>query len=76
MQRLGRCASALLAITVLAACSTGSPDVPTSCQPGEVGTCKGPGGCDGTATCKSDGLDFGPCACVADAGSDADAAGD
>ncbi|MBK7579095.1 MAG: hypothetical protein IPI67_02720 [Myxococcales bacterium] len=55
------------------ACSSDSGDVPTSCQPGEIGTCYGPGDCAGTAVCKPDGLDFGPCQCASDAGSDATA---
>jgi hypothetical protein len=61
----------LACVWLCAACSAGDAEVPTSCQPGEVGTCKGPNDCAGTAVCRADGRDFGPCQCTFDAGSDA-----
>ncbi|MBK8995539.1 MAG: hypothetical protein IPM35_07310 [Myxococcales bacterium] len=67
---LRRALPMLVCVWLTAACSSGDPNVPTSCQPGEVGTCKGPNDCPGTAVCKADGLDFGPCQCTSDAGSD------
>lgn len=70
LPRVARFTLALCA-SLLVGCESGDPTVPTSCEPGEVGTCKGPGDCDGTAVCQADGLDFGPCQCASDAGSDA-----
>lgn len=61
---------ALLATALTIACTVGDSDVPLSCQPGEIGTCKGPSGCAGTAVCNDAGLDFGPCQCTSDAGAD------
>jgi hypothetical protein len=53
-----------------AGCSTGDPNVPGSCEAGEVASCKGASDCPGKAVCKDDGLSFGPCQCAADSGAD------
>lgn len=65
----------LLALALVAACS--STDPPTRCTPGASVACTCPGGGTGAQVCSADGASYGSCVCGTDAGGvDAATAGD